>query len=130
MERKRLLMVAKPLAVNLVVSWTILPFAIPPFGGYSFSNLFEVLLWQTICAVGWPFAVLGILLSLPFGQGIPHCLDLLLILLYPAALILLIRTLTAKVVRNLDLFLLHILLTISFVVVWYRVLNGYDFMVG
>jgi hypothetical protein len=130
MERSCLLVVGKPLVVNLVVSWTILPFAIPPFGGYSFSDLFEVLLWQTICAVGWPFAILGILLSLPFGQEIPHFWDLLLILIYPAALILLIRTLTAKVVRNLDLVLLHTLLMISFVAVWYRVLNGLDFMVG
>jgi hypothetical protein len=130
MERKRILVVGKPLAVNLVVSWAILPFAIPPFGGYSLHELFEVILWQGICTVGWPFAALGVLLSLPFGLEVSHSWDFLLIMIYPAILVLLIRALFAKVVRILELLLLHFFVAFSFVAVWYRVLNGYDFMVG
>jgi len=130
MEHKRLLVVGKPLAVNVVVSWTILPFAIPPFGGYSLPDLFEVLLWQGICTVGWPFALLGILLSLPSGLDVSHSWDSLLIIIYPAILVLLIRALVTKAVRSLEVLLLHMLVTFSFVAVWYRVLNGYDLMVG
>jgi hypothetical protein len=130
MECKRLLAVGKPLAVNVVVSWTILPFAVPPFGGYSLAELFEVLLWQGVCAVGWPFALLGILLSLPFGLDASGSWDFLLIIIYPTILVLLIRVLIAKAVRSLELLLLHMFVTFSFVAVWYRVLNGYDFMVG
>jgi len=130
MERKRLLIIVGPLAINIILSWMILPFAIPPFGGYSLRELFEVLLWQGIGTVGWPFAILGTFLSLPFVTDPPRWGDLLPTLMYPAMLVLLIRNLTAKALRLWELVLLHVFVTFSFAAIWYRILNGYDFMLG
>ena len=130
MERRRQLIIAGSLSLNILLSWTILPFAIPPFQGYSRMELFEVLLWQGIGTVGWPLGILGALLSLPFRQGAADCGPILLMLMYPAILVLLIRVVAAKGLRRWELPLLHLLLTLSFAAIWYRVLNGYDFMVG
>ena len=55
---------------------------------------------------------------------------LLLVLMYPAMLLLLLRVLTSAVPRRCQLIVLHLLLILSFAAVWYRVLNGYDFMLG
>jgi len=130
MERRRLFIIGIPLAINFFISWTILPFVIPPFGGYPVPKLLDALLWQGICTIGWPFAILGTLLSLLFGQHIPRLGDFLLTLMYPAMLVLLTHTLTAEALRRWELVLLHMLLTLSFAAVWYHVLNGYNFMVG
>ena len=116
--------------MNILISWTILPFAVPPFKGYSLVELLEVLLWQAIGTVGWPFGTLGALLSLPFGRGPANFAPLLLMLMYPAMLFLLVRVVAAKVLRRWELPLLHLLLTFSFAAIWYHVLNGYDFMLG
>jgi hypothetical protein len=70
------------LAINILLSWTLLPFVIPPFEGYTLSGFLNVLLWQTICTVGWPFALLGIVLSLPFGAKLSSA-SVLFILIYP-----------------------------------------------
>ena len=51
-------------------------------------------------------------------------------LMYPVILFLLIRVVAAKDLRRWELPLLHVFLTLSFAAIWYRVLNGYDFMVG
>jgi hypothetical protein len=80
--------------------------------------------------VGWPLALLGLILSLPFGANLTSIVPLLLALIYPAIQFLLIRCLITKTLRRVDFILLHILVIFSFVVVWYYVLNGYDFMVG
>lgn len=130
MERRRQLIIAGSLSLNILFSWTILPFAMPPFQGYSRMELFEVLLWQGIGTVGWPLGILGALLSLPFHQGAADFGPILLMLMYPAILVLLIRVVAAKGLRRWELPLLHVLLTLSFAAIWYRVLNGYDFMVG
>jgi hypothetical protein len=131
MKRRRLFIIGIPLALNFIISWTILPFVVPPFGGYPVPKLLDVILWQGIGTVGWPFAILGTLLSLPFGQYVPRLGDLLLTLMYPAMLVLLTHTLTAaEALRRWQLVLLHMLLTVSFAAVWYHVLNGYNFMVG
>jgi hypothetical protein len=130
MQTKRLLAIAVPLCINAILSWTILPFAIPPFQGYSFADLLEVLFWQAAGTVGWPFAIFGALLSLPFGRATVAFAPLLFTLTYPAMLFLLVRLVAAKALRRLELPLLHLLLTFSFVAIWYHVLNGYDFMVG
>jgi hypothetical protein len=130
MERRRLLMVVIPLAINVLISWMVLPFAIPPFGGYSLRQLLDIALWQGIGTVGWPLVLLGWLLSLPFGQVTPRLGSLLLTLMYPAMLVLLVRALTTKILRRWELALLHILLALSFALLWYQVLAGYDFMVG
>ena len=96
MERRRQLIVAGSLSLNVLLSWTILPFAIPPFQGYSRMELFEVLLWQGIGIVGWPLGILGALLSLSFGQGAADFGSILLMLMYPVVLFLLIRVVAAK----------------------------------
>jgi len=129
MKRQHILHISLSLVINILLSWTLLPFVIPPFEGYSLSRFLEVLLWQTISTVGWPFAFLGIVLSLPFG-GILSSASVLFILMYPIIQILLIRSMISKKPRRIELILLHLFVTISFAVVWYYVLNGYDFMVG
>jgi hypothetical protein len=117
------------LAINILLSWTLLPFVIPPFEGYTLSGFLNVLLWQTICTVGWPFALLGIVLSLPFGAKLSSA-SVLFILIYPIIQILLIRSMNPKIPRRMEFILLHLFVTFSFAVVWYYVLNGYDFMLG
>ena len=130
MQRQLLFRLGRSLSVTILLCCTLLPFAIPPFEGYSLSKLLEVLLWQSIGMVGWPFALLGLILSLPFGAKLTSIVPLLLTLIYPATQFLLIRSLIAKTPQRVDFILLHIFVIFSFVVVWYYVLNGYDFMVG
>ena len=119
-----------PLAVNVLVCCTILPFFIPHTGGYSFSKLLEVLLWQSIGMAGWPFALMGLALSLPFGAKPANLASFVFILPYPAIQFLLIRSIISKRLGRLDIILVHIFVTISFLIMWYFVLNGYDFMTG
>jgi len=130
MGRRRQLIIGGSLSSNILLSWTILPFAMPHFQCYSLMELFEVLLWQGIGTVGWPLGILDALLSLPFRQGTADFGPILLMLMYPVILFLLIRVVVAKSLRRWELPLLHVLLTLSFAAIWYRVLNGYDFMVG
>ena len=129
MKHQHLLCISIPLVVNILLSWTLLPFVIPPFGGYSFSVLLEVLLWQSVGMLGWPFALLGMSVSLPFGAELTSIVPFLFVLLYPAIQFILIRSVISKTL-GLDFILLHLFVFFSFVIVWYYVLNGYDFMVG
>lgn len=119
-----------PLLANLLISWTILPLAVPPFGFYSLNNLMEVLLWQGIATIGWPFAILGGLANLIQLGNVASLASLLNVLIYPTMLLLLLSFLFSKRNKRWMLILLHILLTFSFVAIWYQVLNGYDFMIG
>lgn len=130
MQRQPLFHLSLSLAANIILSCTLLPFAIPPFAGYSLSKLLEVLLWQSIATVGWPFALLGLVLSLPFGAKLTNIVSLLFILIYPVIQFLVIRSVISKTLHRLDVIFLHIFIIFSFVVVWYYVLNGYDFMLG
>ena len=122
------------LVVNFLLSWTVLPFAVPPFRIYSLHELMEVLLWQGMGAVGWPFAILGGLASLLTNlilQGkVSGLVNLLLVLIYPTMLLLLIFVPFSKRSRPWVLIMLHLLITFSFAVIWHKVLNGYDFMPG
>lgn len=132
MKRQHILYIGLPLAVNILLSWTLLPFVLPPFPfrGYSVSNFLEVLLWQGVYAFGWPFALFGIILGLLFGVKITNTSTVFIILLYPAMQILLLHSAISKMPRLIELVILNIFVTISFIVVWYYVLNGYDFMIG
>ena len=56
--------------------------------------------------------------------------SLLLLSMYPVMLLFLIFSLFPKRPKWWVLAVLHIVLTGSFAVVWYKVLNGYDFMKG
>lgn len=116
--------------VNFLLSWTILPLVIPPFGIYSWRELLEVLTWQGIGMIGWPLGVLGGLVNLVQQGSLSDLVTLLLVLIYPGMLTLLILVLFSKRTRRWLLILLHVLLAFSFAAVWYQVLNGYDFMTG
>jgi hypothetical protein len=116
--------------MNILLSWSILPFVISPFQCYSLHALFEVFLWQVAAAIGWPFAILGGLLSQLFTRGYDPLPDLLFLLVYPVMLFLLGRAVFAKSLQRWELPLLHLLIMFSFAAIWYFVLNGYDFMVG
>jgi hypothetical protein len=129
--RPRLLRVAGlSLLANILFSLAILPLALSPFQGYTLADLGGVLLWQGSAAIGWPLALAGVLLSLPFGARPAGAGPLLLLSLYPAALFLLLRMAVLRRARPWEVVLLNLLVTVSFAAVWYRVLHGYDFMVG
>jgi hypothetical protein len=128
MQRHYLFQLGLSLTVNILLCSTLLPFLIPPFEGYSISKLLEVLLWQSIGMVGWPFALFGLILSIPFGAN--RTFEPFLLLLYPAIQFLLICSVIPKIPQRAVFILLHIFVFFSFVVVWYYVLNGYDFMMG
>jgi hypothetical protein len=124
------LIVGLSLLANILLSLTILPHALPPFQGYALSDVGEVLLWQGIAVIGWPIALLGLVLSIPFGARLTSAAPLLFIVVYPAVLFLLLRMAISRRVRPWEVVLLNLLVTVSFAVLWYYVLNGYDFMVG
>jgi len=109
---------------------TVLPLAIPPFRSYTIQELGEVLLWQAIGIVGWPLALFGALLSLPFRSATLEIAPIVLTLIYPIAFILLVLSLASRTVRLWPIILLHLAVLISFTAVWYGVLNGYTFMPG
>jgi hypothetical protein len=118
------------IVINLLLSWTILPLVIPPFGLYSLRDLIEVLLWQGIGMVGWPIALLGGFFSLLLQPKSTDLGSVLLLLNYPTMLFLLLFILISKRLKWWALILLHTLLTFSYAVIWHQVLNGYDFMRG
>jgi hypothetical protein len=118
------------LIVNSLLSWTILPLAIPPFRIYSGRELLEVLLWQGFGVVGWPLGILGGFANLILQGKVSDLVTLLFVLIYPTMLVLLIFVLFSKHSKQWMLIFLHILITFSFAAIWYHVLNGYDFMIG
>ena len=128
-DSKARIAVAASLVVNLLLSWTILPFLIPPFRAYPTGDLIEVLLWQGMGIVGWPLALFGGVLSLVMQ---PQSTDLesLLLLVYPAMGLLLVLVLIPKRPNGWAVIALHTLLALSFAAVWHGVLGGSDFMVG
>ena len=94
------------------------------------SELGETLLWQGMGAVAWPLVFLGVILSALSGGHVPDLGSVLLTLVYPGALVLTIGVLTSPRLRPWLLVLLHLAIALSFAAVWWRVLNGYAFMVG
>lgn len=118
------------LVANFLVSWTLLPFALPPFRAYSLSELFDVLLWQGMGAVGWPSGLVGGLANLVLNRKLSDLVSLLWLLIYPMMSLLLISALSPKRSRLWVLVLLHLLLPGSFAVLWRKILDGYDFMKG
>ena len=118
------------LVANLIFSSTILPLIIPPFGYYTPRELLEVLLWQGMGLIGWPVGLLGGAASLLLGGTVPEFGTFLLLLTYPTLLVLLIISLRTKGSGWGVLISLHILLILTFGIIWYQVLNGYDFMLG
>ena len=118
------------IAVNVLLSWTILPLGIPPFRLYSLRELMEVLFWQGMGMLGWPLGLVGGLANLRLHRAATDLVSLLLLSMYPVMCLFLILSLFPKRPQWWVLALLHILLIGSFAAVWYKVLNGYDFMKG
>jgi len=118
------------LVSNLLFSSTILPLLIPPFGFYTLRELLEVLLWQGMGLIGWPVGLLGWGANLLLGGTAPDFGTFLLFFTYPALLVLLIISSGAKRSRWGALISLHIFMSLTFVIIWVQVLNGYDFMLG
>ena len=127
MEMRRVIV---SIAVNNLLSWTVLPLMIPPFRVYTLVELGEVLFWQVIGAVGWPIVLLGGCANFILQGTLSDLGTLALMLIYPGILVLLIRVYVTKRFWHWEFVLLHFLIIISFFAVWYQVLNGYDFMVG
>jgi hypothetical protein len=118
------------IAVNFLVSWTLLPLVLPPFHGYSPRDLIEVLLWQGMGIVGWPLGLMGGLANLCLHRAGTDLVSLLLLSIYPVMFLSFIFSLFPKRPKWWVLVVLHIVLAGSFAVVWYKVLNSYDFMKG
>ena len=116
--------------VNSFLSWMVLPLFFPPFRMYSLAELLEVLVWQGIGTVGWPLALLFGMVNALYQRSMADLGTLLAVLIYPSILYLFIRIWRAKQPRRWEFVLLHLLITGSFAVVWYKVLTGYEFMAG
>ncbi|MCU0520652.1 MAG: hypothetical protein MUF84_08175 [Anaerolineae bacterium] len=129
-SRSKTISVLAGLIANALLSWTVLPLAIPPFRAYSYRELIEVLLWQGMGVVGWPLGILGGLANLSAQGNMSDFVDLLLLLIYPTALLLLMFALFSKRSKMWVLIIFHVLITFAFGIIWHRVLNGYDFMPG
>jgi hypothetical protein len=127
---KRMQFIGLSLAINVAVCLTILPLVVPPFRFYTLPELGEVVLWQGMGAIGWPFVILGAILALIFYTSATNLAALFIMLLYPSIFLLLVSSLIIKEPQRWQLILLHLCITLSFVATWYQVLNGYDFMIG
>ena len=118
------------IAVNGLLSWTLWPLVLPPFRLYSGRELLEVLLWQGMGLVGWPVGLVGGLANLLLHRAGTDLVSLLLLAMYPVMILLLLFSLIPKRPQWWVLAVLHLVLTGTFVALWYKVLNGYDFMKG
>jgi hypothetical protein len=118
------------LAATAFLSWTLLPFGIPPFGPFAADQALEVLLWQAFASIGWPLAMFGALASTALGSGLSSLPAVFLLLPYPTMLMLVSHVLAAKLPAPWALPVLHLLLAFSFAAVWYGVRHGYVFMEG
>lgn len=118
------------LALNVLLCCTLLPLALQPDQVFTLQDLLEVILWQGMALVGWPMALVMGFVQL-ISQGIiMDTRSLLSLLVYPTGLVLLALTIFLKRGKMISLILLHLLIILSFVVTWYSVRNGYDFMLG
>lgn len=118
------------IAVNGLLSWTLLPLVLPPFRLYSGRELGEVLLWQGMGLAGWPLGLVGGLANLLLHRAGSDLVSLLLLAMYPVMILLLTLSLFPKRPKWWVLAVLHLVLTGAFAAVWHKVLNGYDFMRG
>jgi hypothetical protein len=129
-QRNTLRTIIVSIIVNSALSWTILPLFIPPFRFYTLGELMEVLFWQGVGMIGWPLALLFGLFNTLVQRSLTDLGTMILVLIYPAVLYLLIHLWRQKRLNRVELILLHLFITVSFAAVWYKVLNGYDFMAG
>jgi len=116
------------LGINFLVGCTLIPLILDP-GRFSFLKLLEVVYWQGMVAFTWPFLFLNILF-IQFLGNLPDLNTILELLIYPSAWILFGLTLLLKRGKWITLVLLHIIIIISFLIVWNSVFTGYDFMIG
>ena len=118
------------LAANILICCTLLPLAIQPYQIFTFRQLLEILLWQGLANIGWIIPLLFSSLAF-FREGSLSTLSVILkILIYPSGQLALFLLIVIKNNKWIPLIVLHILIVLSFIVTWYPVLNGYDFMIG
>jgi len=118
------------LAANIIICCTLLPLAIQPYQIITFRQLLEILLWQGLANIGWIIPLLFSSLAF-FREGSLSTLGVLLtILIYPSGQLALFLLFVIKNNKWIPLIVLHILIVLSFIVTWFPVLNGYDFMIG
>ena len=130
MNRNSIKIILLTIGNNILFSWLILPFLIPPFQAYKLRQLFEVALWQGISMIGWPVALVGLVASFLFKGGSSDPGSILIYLFYPVIFLLLIISLRANKLRWELLIPLNVLLTLTFLFLWIQVINGYEFMLG
>jgi len=80
--------------------------------------------------VGWPLGLVGGLANLLVHRAGTDLVSLLLLAMYPVMILLLLFSLISKRPQWWVLAVLHLVLIGTFAAVWYKVLNGYDFMRG
>lgn len=120
--------IAISLGINFLIGCTLIPLILNP-DNFSFLKLVEVVYWQGMAAFTWPILFLNIVFF-QFLGNLPDLNTVTELLIYPIAWILLGLTLFLKRGKWITLILLHIIIIISFIIVWNSVLTGYDFMIG
>lgn len=117
------------LGTNILICFTLLPLALQPGSSYTARQLIETLFWQCLSIFGWSIAlVVGIIAFIQQGSG-PDLDTILSIGIYPLMWLAVIFLIFLKN-KWIPFLALHILIILSFLAVWFPVLNGYDFMVG
>jgi hypothetical protein len=118
------------LAVNLLFCITALPILLQSGSFFKSRQLFETLFWQGISIIAWPVAMIVGFLDF-LGTG--NLLDLrttLSLAIYPLIWLAVLLLIFSKKGKWISLAILHILLVLSFIITWFPVFNGYNFMVG
>jgi hypothetical protein len=121
---------ALSLLLTGLISWVLLPVILFGLSNTEPIQYLEVLFWQFVALLGWPFAVMGFIIILISGQGNPQLQTLALISMYPIMIALLLHVFIAKRVRRWEPVLLHLLIVLSFAAVWVQVHKGVEIMLG
>ena len=118
------------LAVNILISLTLLPLVMQPDSLFNFIQLIETLFWQAISLIGWPLPLFVSALNYLRNQNLSDLRTVLIVSIYPAVWLIASSLIFIKKGKWILLVILHLLLILSFFVTWLSVLKGYDFMVG
>jgi len=116
--------------VDFLVCIIILPRILQPGSTFNISQLLETLFWQGMGLIAWPITLFMALISPLFSGSLPRLGDIFKLILYPLIEISLIFIIAGKKNKWIPLLVSHILILMSFVMVWTAVLGGYNFMVG
>ena len=118
------------LVINLLICMIILPFILQPGSTFNINQLLETLFWQGMGLIAWPITLVMALISPLFSGSLPRISDILSLILYPMIEISLILIIAGQKNKWIPLLASHILILMSFIIVWTAILGGYNFMVG